>query len=319
MTGNEKLRKVKLALFTMIKHPWEHGTAAQAFMESGDDDIAVLMAHEAVFRQLSDGRLAGISHCQNITDSCVCGEPVMFAYKKTGEEKYKIAAEKMLKYIDEAPACGGIQLHSYDFTMIAADCMFMVAPFYSVMGRHEDAVRQVDLRFNFLWNEEKGAMNHQWDASRQAWFRKLLWGGGNGWNAAGIVRVLKALPAEMQAERERLEGYLDRLVSGVLKYQLENGLFHDILDDGTTFVETNTAQMMAYSIYRGVAGGFLDTKYIPAADRMRAAANDKIDGMGLVQGVAGAPSFDFYGVSPEGQSFYILMEAAAADYEKSLK
>ncbi len=317
MTGNEKMKKVKLALLTMIKHPWEHGTSAQAFLECGDDDIAILMAHEAVCRQLPDGRLAASAHCQNITDNCVCGEPVMFAHKKTGEEKYKIAAEKMLEFIDSAPcSIEGIQIHSYDFPMIAADCMYMVPPFYAVMGRYDDAVKQVDLRFNFLWNEEKCAIDHQWDTSNKKWFRKLIWGGGNGWNAAGIVRVLKALPIEMHTERARLEGYLEKLIDGVLKYQLKNGLFYDILDDKTSFVETNTAQMIAYSIYRGVTWGFLDKKYIPVADKMRAAANEKIDSMGYVQGVAGAPQFDSYGVSPEGQAFYILMETALAEYRE---
>ena len=81
----------------------------------------------------------------------------------------------------------------------------------------------------------------------------------------------------------------------------------------------NAAQMIAYSIYRGVTWGFLDKKYIPDADRMREAANDKVDDMGFVQGVAAVPYFDLYGISPEGQAFYIMMEAAAQDYEKLRK
>ena len=106
-------------------------------------------------------------------------------------------------------------------------------------------------------------------------------------------------------------------MAGGLKYQLENGLFHDILDDNTSFVETNAAQMMAYSIYSGVTGGGLDKKYILAADKMREAANSRVDDMGFVQGVAGAPTFDYSGISSEGQSFYILMETAAVNYEKN--
>ena len=317
MTENEKIKKVKLVQLSMLKEPWEHGTAAQAFMECGDEEIALLMAHEAVFRQKEDGRLAVVGDRQYITDPCVCGAVVMFAYHKTGEEKYKIAAQKMLKFIDNAPSSPeGIQLHSYNFPCITADCMFMVAPFYAVMGRFKDAVAQVDLRFSFLWNQEKAAMKHQWNVEKGCWHRNLIWGGGNGWNAAAIVQVLRLIPQEMKEERARLEGYLDKLVAGVLKYQLENGLFYDILDDNTSFVETNAAQMMAYSIYSGVTGGFLNKKYIPAAARMRLAANNKVDDKGFVQGVAGAPTFDYSGISSEGQSFYILMETAASNYEK---
>ncbi len=164
------MKKVKWALLTMVRHPWEHGTAAQAFMNAGDEDIAILMAHEAVYRQSKDGRLAVTYHCNNITDPCVCGESVMFAYKKTGEEKYKIAAEKMLEYIEQAPATAdGIQFHNTSSSMIAADCLYMVAPFYAVMGKFWESVRQVDLRFNFLWDEEKQSLNHQYDAANQRW------------------------------------------------------------------------------------------------------------------------------------------------------
>lgn len=315
MTGSEKVQKAKLMLLTMIRHPWEQGTAANAFIESGDDHIAVSMASEAVSRQSKDGRLAYIPGSSNITDPCVCGESVMFAYEKTGDARYRTAAEKMLAFIDSAPGnADGVQFHNFSQPMIAADCMYMVPTFYAVMGRFDEAVRQVDLRFNLLWNEEKGAMNHQWDAEKNKLWRDKRWGAASGWNAAAIVKVLHLLPEKMKEDRERLTGYLNMLVEGVLKYQLDNGLFHDVLDEPDTFVEVNAAQMMAYSIYRGVTWGFLDKRYIPAADRMRTAANDKVDSDGFVRDVAGAPHFTKSGVSPEGQAFYILMETAAEQY-----
>ena len=317
VSGNEKLKNAKLVLLTMIRHPWEQGTAANAFIESGDEHIAVLLADETVSRQSKDGRLASIPGLRNITDPCVCGESVMFAYQKTKDDKYKQAAEKMLAYIDQAPGnADRIQFHNLDQPMIAADCMYMVPTFYAVMGRFEEAVRQVDARFTLLWNEEKGAMNHMWDAEKNKLWRDKRWATASGWNAAAIVKVLHWLPEEMKEERTRLNGYLDKLVSGVLKYQLSDGLFHDLLDESDSFVETCAAQMMAYSIYRGVLWGFLDKRYIPAADRMRVAVNAKVDEEGFVRDVAGAPHFSASGVSPEGQAFYILMEAAAEDYYK---
>ena len=320
LSGSEKVRKAKVVLLTMTRHPWEQGTAANAFMESGDGHIAVLMASEAVSRQSRDGRLGWIPGSTNITDPCVCGESVMFAYECTGDERYKLAAEKMLKYIDSAPAdANGIQFHNTSQPMIAADCMYMVPTFYAVMGRYEEAVRQVDLRFNLLWNEEKGAMNHQWDAANNRLWRDKRWGTASGWNAAAIVKVLHWLPDGMAEEKARLTGYLNKLIDGVLKYQTADGLFHDVLDEKETFVETNAAQMMAYSIYRGAQWGFLDTSHIEAADRMRAAANAKVDDTGFVRDVAGAPHFNSSGVSPEGQAFYILMEAAAEDYYKQAR
>ena len=39
----------------------------------------------------------------------------------------------------------------------------------------------------------------------------------------------------------------------------------------------------------------------------------EVDAYGLVQGVCGAPGFDHAGTAPEGQAFFLLMEAAARD------
>ena len=316
MTGSKSVQKAKLALLAMIRHPWEHGTAAHAFMDSGDEHIAILMAHEAVCRQDKFGRLGMVHGVSNITDPCACGESVMLAYQKTGDEMYLKAAQRMLDYIDHAASgCGGLQFHNDDQPMIAADCSYMIAPFYAAMGRYDEAVRQLDERIKLLWDEDMQLLRHQWNAQDNCWWREKCWGAATSWNIATIPRVLALLPENMKAERELLAKHLDRLVAGILKYQLENGLFYDVLDDDSTFVETNCAQMTAYGIYRGVNMGILDEKYIPAANRMREAANLKLDDMGFVRDVAAAPHFTAPGVSPEGQAFYIMMETAAVAYD----
>ena len=86
--------------------------------------------------------------------------------------------------------------------------------------------------------------------------------------------------------------------------------FHDVLDDPSTFREVNFAQMLAYTIYRGVQEGWLDAAFLPHAEKARQSALAEVDGYGLVRNVCGAPHFDKPGVAPEGQAFHILMEAA---------
>ena len=316
MTGNDKLTKVKIALLSMVRHPWEQGTAANAFKESGDEDIVILMANDAIARQLEDGRLSAMWPTYNITDPCVCGESVMFAYEKTGDLKYLDAAKKMLDFINKAPGTEeGLQYHNYKQPMIASDCMYMVPPFYAIMREYQEAVKQADLRIKLLWNEEKQVMNHQWDAEKNTLWRDKRWGAASGWTLAALVKIIHWLPENLHRERELLCSHFNRLVNGMLQYQLPNGLFHDCLDEPDTFVETNAAQMLAYSIYRGVYWGFLDNSFISSADRIRKTANEQVDDIGLVQGAAAAPGFESPGVSPEAQSFYILMETAATDIE----
>jgi hypothetical protein len=88
-----------------------------------------------------------------------------------------------------------------------------------------------------------------------------------------------------------------------------------VIDDNSTFVETNAAQMISYSIYRGLQDGYLDNSYLKYARRMREAVTRKIDPYGLVQCVCGSPNFDGPGTAPEGQAFFLLMEAAATEVE----
>jgi rhamnogalacturonyl hydrolase YesR len=114
----------------------------------------------------------------------------------------------------------------------------------------------------------------------------------------------------MQTEKKKLMGYVKAIIDGCLAHMRNDGLFHNIVDDPGTFVETNLAQMLAYAIYRGIKGGWIEKSYKEHADKMRAAAKAKVDSLGLVQGVCGSPEFDHPGTATEGQVFHILMEVA---------
>jgi rhamnogalacturonyl hydrolase YesR len=193
--------------------------------------------------------------------------------------------------------------------------MYMAPPFIAVTGHPGEAVRQIEGFRKLLWLPEVRLFAHQWDDGLQSFARADAWGVGNGWAAAGMARVIRALPAlpSMAEARARLAGYVAELLDGCLAHQRRDGLFHDVVDDPATFVETNLAQMLAYTIYRGTGEGWLDASYRSHADRMRQAAHEQVDEFGLVQGVCAAPRFDRPGTAPEGQAFFLLMEAAYRD------
>ena len=74
--------------------------------------------------------------------------------------------------------------------------------------------------------------------------------------------------------------------------------------------------MISYTIFRGVAAGYIEAGYIAKAEKMRKAANEQVDYLGYVQNVCGVPNFDRPYVAPEGQAFFLLMETAAKDLAK---
>ncbi|WP_206098875.1 glycoside hydrolase family 88 protein [Paenibacillus paeoniae] len=296
----------------MQRFSWEQGVAAQALIESGYIEEVVLLAHDACVRQTEEGRLGIMASEPAVTDPASNGEAVLFAWKHTNDEKYKIAADRMLNYLlNEAPRTrNGAISHMNFANQVWVDSFYMAPPFIAVAGHVEEAVRQVEAYRELLWNAEKKLFSHMWDDDNERFIRNAYWGVGNGWAAAGLIRVIRTLPDTMAESKQRLIGYLNELIEGCLTYQREDGLFYDVLDDSTTFVETNVAQMLAYAIYSGVKEGWLREEYLANADKMRAAANNKVDSYGIVQGVCGSPNFNQVGTATEGQAFYMLMETA---------
>jgi len=308
----QKIEKAKQAMLSMQRYAWEQGVAAQALLELGEIELVILMAKDAVLRQLDDGRLAVVSSNHGVTDPAANGEAVLFAAEKTGDPVLRKGAEKMLDYLlHKAPRTKGGTLHHIDNKpQVWIDSVYMAPPFIAVAGRPDEAVKQIEGFRTLLWDSQKSLFSHIWDENKDDFFRKDCWGVGNGWAAAGMTRVIKALPSRMKAEKRKIVNYVKEVIDGCLVHQRNDGLFHDVVDDSKSFVETNLAQMLAYSIYRGIKGGWLDLSYKKQADRMRKAAHGKLDKHGLVQDVCGAPNFDSPGTAVEGQAFFLLMEAA---------
>jgi unsaturated rhamnogalacturonyl hydrolase len=314
LESQQRIEKVKRALMSMQRFSWEQGVAAQALLESGeDDDSVILMAKDAVVRQDELGRLGMLSDANGITDSAANGEPVLYAWKLTGDPELKQAADRMLHYLLKvAPKTAqGILHHTINHQQIWVDSFYMAPPFLAAAGQYVEAVKQIEGFRSLLWLNDKQMYAHMWDDGTQSFARKACWGVGNGWAAAGLVRVIRSLPDSLSIEKSRLIGYLKEVLDGCLVYQREDGLFHDVLDESASFVETNSAMMLAYALFNAVKENWIEAHYLMAARRMRAAAHLKVDAYGLVQGVCGAPTFDKPGTAAEGQAFFLLMESVA--------
>ena len=309
---NDLLSKVKTAMLSMQRASWEHGVAAQALLESGDYDLAYLFAKEAVLRQSNDGRLSVLYTDNGVTDPAVSGETVMRMAEIKNDTELKEAHQKMLDYLlNKAPKTDhGILYHTINSPEIWIDSMYMAPPYLCVAGYANEALKQVEGFKSFLWNKEHNLYSHRWHVADQRFINEKFWGVGNGWAIASLSRIIDDLPENMRSEREKL--IIDNIanIEGCLKYLRDDGLFHDIINDSSSFVETNLSQMIAYGIFRGIKSGWLSGDYLPKAEQMRHAAISKVDELGFVQGACGAPWFDSPGRATESQAFFLLMESA---------
>lgn len=313
----ETMYKIKNAMMSMQRGSWEQGVAAQAFLELGEKELVVQFAKEAIVRQLADGRLGMVGNSTAATDPAANGEALLYAAKVTGEEYFEAAAGKMADWLlYKAPRSKeGAIFHLHDRHQVWADSFYMGPPFLSLAGFHEEAVKQIEVYRSLLYNSGKKLFSHIWDESLNCFARKDFWGVGNGWALAGITRVIGSLPESMFAAKKKLKGYVKDGLEGCIPHMREDGLFHDIVDNPSSFVETNLSQMLSYTIYKGLSENWLDQSYLKYAEKMRMAACVKVDSYGFVQGVCASPYFDRPGTACEGQAFFLLMEAAAEEFE----
>ncbi|MFA9389871.1 MAG: glycoside hydrolase family 88 protein [Prolixibacteraceae bacterium] len=306
------LEKVKTAMLSMQRATWEQGVAMQAMLESGEKELVILMAKDAVLRQTADGRVAMCGEDGALTDAASPGEAIIWAAHQTGDEKLLEGQQKLLKYmmVDAPRNSEGIIYHFTNTPQFWSDCNYMLPPYLAVSGEYTECLKQIYGVKGYLWNEEKQLFSHMWHDGDKRFARKDFWGVGNGWSAAGFTRVIAALPDSMVKEKQDLIDFTIQLIDGCLVHQRPDGFFYDVLDKPETFIETNLGQQLAYTIYKGVNAGWLKSEYLESAHKMRAAAHSKVDEYGLVQGVCGSPNFNAPGTATEGQVFFILMEVA---------
>jgi rhamnogalacturonyl hydrolase YesR len=299
------------AMLGFKRASWEQGVAGQALLEAGERDGAIALARASLVDVSPTGVVAASGG--STTDPIMLGDCLWWAARQTGDAKLAKAADDMLQFaLTGAPrATDGTPFHQASEQEMWSDGSFTTPPFLAAAGRFDEALAQLAGVYRRLWDADKKLMHHRWSEATQTLVGPYYWGGGNGWTAAAFARILRALPADRAEERGRLVAMLKELLDGCLAHQRPDGLFYDKVDDPSSYVETNLAAVLAYTIYESVRGGWLPESYLTRADQMRAAVRAKVDRFGFVQDVAGAPHFDKQGVSTEGQAFFILMESAA--------
>ncbi len=311
--STKRIEKAAAAALAMQREDWEQGILAQAFLDAGDRERIILLTKAAMVLSKPDGRLA-VAVAGGPTDPAMGGVAYAKAAEWTGDPAMKQAVAALLEWIRfKSPrSADGIVYHVFEGPEMWSDGFNNAPPFLAAMGFYDEALKQIEGFKQRLWSPEKKLVAHVWDEGKQQLKDPSFWGGGNGWAAAGLARVIRGLPGERQKDHDRLAAFAREIIDGCLAHQRKDGLFHDMVDKPETFVETNLAQMLAFATYEGVMAGWLPASYRAHADRMRAAARLKMDAYGYVQGAAGSPNFDRSGISTEAQAFCILMEAAGA-------
>ena len=211
--------------------------------------------------------------------------------------------ERYLKYIDRAAT--HILTHQSrleDGTLVRtfprkytlwADDLYMANSFLCRMGKVterswqtvgiDDATRQVINFHKYLFDQEMGLMYHNWysDTGKPG---VAFWGRANGWAVLAQVELLDHLPADYP-QRDTLLALFRRHIDGIIPYQSQTGLWHQLLDKPDSFLETSCTAMFTYAIARGVNQGYLEPRYKSFALKGWQGVLTKIRPDGQVEGI----------------------------------
>ena len=209
------------------------------------------------------------------------GRALLYAYQETKDEKFKIAADtlmKQLKYQPRTP-CGGLWHKKIYPNQMWLDGLYMGQPFnalYSVIYNQTENFDDIILQFTLIEkntrDENTGLLYHAWDESReQKWADPVtgrspnFWGRAMGWYSMALVDVLEILP-ESYPQKVELIKILERLAEAIVKYKdKKTNMWYQIINQGDregNYLEASATSMFAYALAKGANNGYLHKKYL---------------------------------------------------------
>jgi len=263
----------------------------------------------------------------NVGDSTAIGLSILYFFNRTGDPKYLEAALKNLNYlrsperiwVDGGYLEGGSS-HSLTKPELWIDHLYMIVPFWAKIGQllgnktyYDEAVNQIYMHFKHLQDPSTNLVAHIW-SEEEGFVDPSLWGRGIGWATAAIAKTLEILPPTHENYSYLLNTVLSMLAS-LSKFQDPTGLWHTIVNDSSTYLETSCSTLFAYTVAKLY---HINETWINEGNKTMAinafnAVMQKVDNIGVVHWCTGGTGANPYGVPraeyaiPWGQGLFLSM------------
>ncbi|GLB32905.1 hypothetical protein LAD12857_48280 [Lacrimispora amygdalina] len=142
------------------------------------------------------------------------------------------------------------------------DDMYMSIPFlcrYYKLSEDraylDDACRQAKLFKQYFFMTDKKLMSHIIDLTYGK-MNRIPWSRGNGWVVLALSELLLILPKE-HPDYDAVTSFFLEMTEGILQVQDETGMWHQILDDSTTYEEASSTSMFICAFSRGIRLGIV--------------------------------------------------------------
>lgn len=289
MQLSEKILKTLIERYPLLpmtkqyneKWSYDFGVVLQgvkeAYLETKDEAYYDYMKTNMDFYIQDDGGIKNYNYDAMNIDYVNNGKILFILYKKTGEEKYKIALDKLFDQLQNMPRTseGGFwHKNIYPYQMWL-DGLYMGSPFYAEYlltfkdGEGlDDVVKQFELCYKHTLDEKTGLLYHAWDEKRvQDWadpetgLSKHFWGRSLGWYVMALVDTIALLPTDYE-KRSVLVDQLTSLMTALKKVQDSNTkVWYQVLDKGDkrgNYLEASATSMIVYAAAKAYNLGVLD-------------------------------------------------------------
>ena len=186
------------------------------------------------------------------------------------------------------------------------DDLYMAIPAIAQMGKltgnkkyFDEAVKQVRMYAQRMFNKEKGVYMHGWVESMKT-HPEFRWARANGWALMAKVELLDVLPDDHPGRNFVLQLLKDH-IKGLASYQSGTGFWHQLLDREDSYLETSATAIYSYCIAHACNKDWIDPMiYGPMSILAWNAVSTKINDKGQVEGtcvgtgMAFDPAFYYY-------------------------
>ncbi|HBB93505.1 MAG TPA: glycosyl hydrolase family 88 [Bacteroidales bacterium] len=262
-----------------------------AFLGSAIDKLGSIDKKYSAYMQAyidyfisEDGKISGYKLTDYNIDRIRPGLNMLELYKRTGNEKYRIAIKTLVSQMKEHPRThsnGYWHKKAYPWQMWL-DGLYMASPFLVTYANlfnqpewFDEAAFQLEEVYKHTRDSKTGLVYHAWDESRQQrWCNpetgqsRHFWSRGTGWYMMALVDVLGVLPSD-HSKRNQLIGILNDLSLSLLKVRdIKTGLWYQVMDQGNrdgNYLEASGSAMIIYAFARGAKAGYLPHKYLKLA------------------------------------------------------
>lgn len=188
-------------------------------------------------------------------DNIMNGYSLLYVFEKTGEEKYRQAADKLYEYIcNYAEQLGNpLPYRKNHPTHVYVDGLGMIVPFlcrYGTVFKKQEAVelgiRQVREFFKYGMDEVTGLPYHGYDTATQEKQGIIGWGRAVGWLMLAVADSLEYLPEGK--EKEELKEAFYKLTKASFEYYRKDGYFSWQLSAVEGPKDTSATAMIGYAV-----------------------------------------------------------------------